>query len=185
MVFVCLFFAWPSKVFAQGTSPKIKRIPIQFVNCGNKKVDKYEQCDDGNRRAGDGCSSVCATEVCGNGAIDTPEECDDGNLTAGDGCDASCVIEGCHATCTDTDTAKANDTAVMTSVEGTDDYGVAFTQDDSCTMDNSGVYETSCTNDDGSYTEASWDSATWYVKKVSCPEGYVCADGVCASCGCE
>ncbi len=36
-----------------------KYIPI----CGNNKVDAGEQCDDGNRTNGDGCSSTCKIEV--------------------------------------------------------------------------------------------------------------------------
>jgi cysteine-rich repeat protein len=76
----------------------------------------YEQCDDGNRDPGDGCSDSCQIEVsgetpwscpvpgqpcvnCGNGTIDGQltdlihEECDDGNNIPGDGCNASCQLE--------------------------------------------------------------------------------------------
>ncbi|MCG8554107.1 MAG: DUF4215 domain-containing protein [Proteobacteria bacterium] len=73
-----------------------------------------EQCDDGNRLDGDGCSSACMLEpgwrcpaagvrcvaaecgdgivaALGSGALD--EQCDDGNKTNGDGCSAMCRIE--------------------------------------------------------------------------------------------
>ncbi len=33
--------------------------------CGNKKLDKGEECDDGNRADGDGCSSSCKRESAG------------------------------------------------------------------------------------------------------------------------
>jgi cysteine-rich repeat protein len=66
--------------------------------CGNGKIEPPEQCDDGNTKNGDGCSSMCLKEnaVCGNGKLEGNEECDDGNTTAGDGCDAGCQFEG-HA----------------------------------------------------------------------------------------
>lgn len=35
--------------------------PIPWA-CGNKKLQDHEQCDDGNRRIGDGCSERCTTE---------------------------------------------------------------------------------------------------------------------------
>ncbi|HEX2484133.1 MAG TPA: DUF4215 domain-containing protein, partial [Myxococcota bacterium] len=64
-----------------------------------------EECDDGDRDSGDGCSSQCLAEVCGNARVDFGEECDDGNTVAGDGCDAACqgeepaskAVRGCIA----------------------------------------------------------------------------------------
>lgn len=77
-----------------------------------------EQCDDGNRVAGDGCGAHCQVEnyfrcplvgacapmVCGDGIVDsiylTPsEECDDGNSVANDGCDDNCRLEPGFACC--------------------------------------------------------------------------------------
>ena len=31
-------------------------------SCGNGTIETGEQCDDGNRNSGDGCSASCATE---------------------------------------------------------------------------------------------------------------------------
>jgi len=58
-------------------------------------VQTGEQCDDGNTANGDGCSSICQTEVliCGNGIVEGYEQCDDGNTTNGDGCSSTCTIE--------------------------------------------------------------------------------------------
>lgn len=72
--------------------------------CGNSKVDEGEECDDGNARSGDGCSSSCMNEgapepVCGNGIVEAGEECDDSNLNSGDSCSASCTIESAGAEC--------------------------------------------------------------------------------------
>ena len=58
-----------------------------------------EQCDDGNKTSGDGCSATCQNEspsnpICGNGTLETGEQCDDGNTTSGDGCSATCQNEG-------------------------------------------------------------------------------------------
>jgi fibro-slime domain-containing protein len=75
-------------------------------NCGNGIIDQSEECDDGNRDSGDGCSRVCQTEnnyvcakpgqpcvnmaKCGNGVLTSDEICDDGNATGSDGCSADC-----------------------------------------------------------------------------------------------
>jgi cysteine-rich repeat protein len=66
--------------------------------CGNGKIDRGEQCDDGNRRAFDGCSQFCLIEeVCGNSELDRDlfEECDDGNVFSDDGCSPDCLVEYC------------------------------------------------------------------------------------------
>jgi cysteine-rich repeat protein len=53
----------------------------------------FEECDDGNSAAGDGCDEHCFVERCGNGVRQPSEECDDGNETDGDGCSAACLVE--------------------------------------------------------------------------------------------
>ncbi len=64
--------------------------------CGNGTVESGEQCDDGNTRSGDGCSTTCQVErnnpVCGNGTVESGEQCDDGNTQNGDGCSSTCRI---------------------------------------------------------------------------------------------
>jgi cysteine-rich repeat protein len=63
---------------------------------GNSEVEGiFEQCDDGNRTDGDGCSEFCIQEVseCGNNVKEFDEECDDGNLFTEDGCNAVCDRE--------------------------------------------------------------------------------------------
>ncbi len=80
------------------------------LNCGNAVIDADEDCDDGNRTACDGCSSICRLEAPGNGRVDCGEACDDGNLASCDGCagdlsreDAVCgdAIAECGETCDD------------------------------------------------------------------------------------
>jgi cysteine-rich repeat protein len=67
--------------------------------CGDRilQTGEGEECDDGNRTSGDGCSATCQLETgCGNGVVDPGEECDDDNTVSGDGCSATCQIEnGC------------------------------------------------------------------------------------------
>ena len=84
------------------TNPEDIAIMGIFVNenpifvCGNNVLETGEECDDGNLVDGDGCSSVCATEVasvCGNNILETGEGCDDGNLVNGDGCSRMCRDE--------------------------------------------------------------------------------------------
>ena len=69
-------------------------------------VDRGEQCDDGNKTPGDGCSAICQIPagwtctgspsvctmagVCGDGILGASEACDDKNMTGGDGCSADC-----------------------------------------------------------------------------------------------
>jgi cysteine-rich repeat protein len=67
-------------------------------SCGNGIVEASEECDDGNLRDDDGCSSYCTLEpgdTCPNGVLDIHEQCDDGNTQARDGCDAHCRKEVC------------------------------------------------------------------------------------------
>ncbi|MGI9327972.1 MAG: DUF4215 domain-containing protein, partial [Pseudomonadales bacterium] len=55
--------------------------------CGDGMIDyQLEQCDDGNRLAGDGCSASCSSETgnhllpkCGNGILEGEEQCDGGS----------------------------------------------------------------------------------------------------------
>jgi cysteine-rich repeat protein len=63
--------------------------------CGNSRLEAGEQCDDGNRISGDGCSSGCRIEypICGNGIAEIGEECDDGNTKYNDGCTPLCKLE--------------------------------------------------------------------------------------------
>ncbi|MDD5056204.1 MAG: hypothetical protein PHZ00_08145 [Candidatus Peribacteraceae bacterium] len=76
-------------------------VPIK--ECGNRKVESDETCDDGDKDSGDGCSSSCVWESgyycatgeptacvrvsdCGNGVLQSGEECDDGNSDVHDTC---------------------------------------------------------------------------------------------------
>src|SRR5690606_15523559 len=78
------------------------------ARCGDGEISGSEQCDDGNRLSGDGCSAGCSREAgyecaspgetcvlsqCGNGEVEGDEGCDDGNQTAGDGCGPTCQNE--------------------------------------------------------------------------------------------
>lgn len=68
------------------------------ARCGNQIVDDGEQCDDGNRTPGDGCSGRCMNDqaaegVCGDGMIATTEGCDDGATAPDDGCSETCSVE--------------------------------------------------------------------------------------------
>src|SRR3989338_7096697 len=87
----------------RGNAPDPPVIGAVGGYCGNAVVDQSEQCDDGNRMNGDGCSSQCALEgaaipgTCGNGVPDAGEECDDGNTYSDD----DCTIECRNAVCGD------------------------------------------------------------------------------------
>lgn len=63
--------------------------------CGNSQVDSGEDCDDGNKASGDGCSDACRVERCGNRIKDVGEECDDGNTWERDACFNNCTRHPC------------------------------------------------------------------------------------------
>jgi fibro-slime domain-containing protein len=90
-----------------------------------------EQCDDGNKVDGDGCSSMCKIEIgykcdgspsvcthttCGDGKKEGAEGCDDGNSMPFDGCSSDCQNE---PVCKGTDpcTSRCGDGIVMGSEE--------------------------------------------------------------------
>lgn len=88
----------PSKSSAQAAdvvSDSERQRPKPF--CGDGIIQWPEQCDDGNKVDGDGCSRDCELEVsrprCGDGIVQWPEQCDDGNNLDGDGCSQGCQIE--------------------------------------------------------------------------------------------
>ena len=79
-------------------------------SCGDGALNDDEQCDDGNKTGGDGCSANCLVveqgyacptpgaecepaAICGDGALVGAEQCDDGNTAAGDGCTDACLLE--------------------------------------------------------------------------------------------
>ena len=97
----------PKKCTTDCTSTGVECVKINY---GNGKIDPdgYEQCDDGNTKDGDGCSSnglleagyvcpkegeECVAAACGDGIRAYGEECDDGNTKDGDGCSKRCRIE--------------------------------------------------------------------------------------------
>jgi len=74
--------------------------------CGDGDLDDPEECDDGNRRNGDGCSEVCRLEVCGNGILDPGEACDSKDLEPND-CSPLCTKEFCgDGLCTNGETCE-------------------------------------------------------------------------------
>ena len=93
---------------AEGTALQKKKKTL----CGNGVKDEGEECDDGNRKGGDGCNAACKIQgkwwrctenkakkstcfkFCGDGKFQPQygEECDDGNSKGGDGCTAHCKL---------------------------------------------------------------------------------------------
>ncbi len=115
------------------------------VGCGDgRRAAGVEECDDGKRMNGDGCSDVCAIErghactgepsicglVCGDGLIVGAETCDDSNTVGGDGCSAPCAAEPGY-TC-------AGEPSLCTRVCGDGQIGGTETCDDSNTVGGDG-----------------------------------------------
>lgn len=98
-------------VCATPTAGKGPQVCTSTIVCGDGAVSGDEACDDGNVKAGDGCSADChsveggfscpaaggscspAVVSCPNAKIDAGEECDDGNAAASDGCSTNCKLE--------------------------------------------------------------------------------------------
>lgn len=127
------------------------------ANCGDGSTDAVagEECDDGNRLTGDGCSAYCLVELCGDAIIAAPnEECDDGAanndslpnacrtdckdahcgdtvIDAGEACDAGGVTATCEATCVITSCGDG----IVNGLAGEqcDDAGESVSCDDNCT----------------------------------------------------
>ncbi len=98
-------------------------VDASLFECGNNFLEPGEQCDDGNRINGDGCSIDCRWEsVCGDGVQGAPEECDGtdglptcvqlGDLDGTTTCDASCNVV---ADCSD----EADDLVAWYKLDGT------------------------------------------------------------------
>lgn len=49
---------------------------MEVYTCWDGVVERYEQCDDGNAIAGDGCNN-CYREYCGDWIVNNWEVCDD------------------------------------------------------------------------------------------------------------
>lgn len=80
------------------TTPDACRTSCRLAACGDGVTDGSEECDDGNRKSCDGCSSKCVAEPglqCGDGIpqVECGEQCDDGNTIDGDGCTEPCRLE--------------------------------------------------------------------------------------------
>ncbi len=79
---------------------------INLTRCGNGifEIDNNEQCDDGNRIDGDGCSSICTLSQCVNDlngfVCNLTEYCPGNSLSAADSnrcCSVSCeVVDRCE-----------------------------------------------------------------------------------------
>ena len=84
-------------IFAEQREVVGRSLNFVFSVCGDGVYDPGEDCDDGNRQDGDGCSAQCRLEdlaSCGNAKLNPGETCDDGNVSDGDGCSATCQSEG-------------------------------------------------------------------------------------------
>jgi cysteine-rich repeat protein len=96
---------------------------VYCTRCGNGRLELTpsgggEQCDDGNREDGDGCSRHCRLETCGNGVVDPGEDCDDGGLVPGDGCSPACRREECGNGIIDYETGEHCDDGNRLSQDG-------------------------------------------------------------------
>jgi cysteine-rich repeat protein len=62
-------------VFYQTTIGSLFALSLGCGVCGDAKVSRSEECDDGNDTLGDGCRQDCVQEKCDDGIIDKNELC--------------------------------------------------------------------------------------------------------------
>ena len=131
------------------------------ISCGNGETEGFEQCDDGDAQAGDGCEPDCTLTLrCGNGVTqpENSEQCDDANQVLGDGCDNDCIVEECG-------------NAVVQHGEACDAGGESAACDDDCTP-------VSCR--DGNPNQAANEQCDTAGESASCDSNCtvaVCGDG--------
>jgi len=77
--------ATPSDTGPVDTGPPPDGGPV----CGDGELEAPELCDDGNRRANDGCSATCTLE-CGDGRVSGDELCDTAIASGEGSCPVSC-----------------------------------------------------------------------------------------------
>ena len=68
----------------------------QLATCGDGFVHAgVEECDDGNNKNDDECTTQCEISICGDGVAVGLEECDDGNDIDTDACTSACKLATC------------------------------------------------------------------------------------------
>ena len=79
-----------------GTSECSEFCTFRGSTCGDGYLTSPEECEDGNRVNGDGCSSACLVEFCGDGLVnDADEQCDPpGTALCADDCKARAPVCG-------------------------------------------------------------------------------------------
>ena len=81
---------------ANGTDPT-----VPTAVCGNGRVERAEECDDGNTDDHDACLSDCRKAICGDGVVRAGvEQCDEGAANsdiADDACRTDCTFPPCNA----------------------------------------------------------------------------------------
>ena len=98
---LCLYEYSEAKITVPATNADESGINLIAGNlCGNGRVDvdpfNAEECDDGNLRDNDQCTSLCKIATCGDGVVQVGvEECDDGNFFNTDACTNDCKKARC------------------------------------------------------------------------------------------
>jgi cysteine-rich repeat protein len=134
--------------------------------CGDLKVTGDEECDDGNRTAGDGCDAECKVDIpdgCGDDILEGTEECDDGNNEPGDGCGKSCKIERCGNGVRDPGEACEDNNVV-----GGDGCSADCKSDESC---GNGILDPGESCDDGNNVDG--DACPRSCQPATCGDGFV------------
>lgn len=179
---------------------------VFLTHCGNGTVDADEQCDDGDTKNGDCCSSacqldppgqactsdkkVCTDDVCdGQGLcqhINNTAPCDDGHFcTVNDTCQAGTCQPGTPRDCapaadqcTDGVCDEANDRCGTPKVDGTAcNDGDLCTESDRCDGGVCGGSTTACTAQDQCHEAGVCDSATGFCSNPPKSDGSPCSDG--------
>jgi len=157
---------------------------LQAPVCGDGILSTGEQCDDGNKVNGDGCSSTCTLELpenCGNGVVESGETCDTGLADPFEGktCSDFDSFTGGSLSCSSS--CQINTNSCTGGTSGTCGNGAVNTGE---TCDGTEFNGLTCSDFDNfnDVNSLSCDSVSCLIDTSSCTGGtFVCGNGIVES----
>lgn len=149
--------------------------------CGNGSVDQGEDCDEGNKEAGDGCSAICLLEGSSVAYLD-PSFCSDGVLETGEQCEAGLASNNPKLLQGSKNAVPKYPPAIVGTGKGdgkTDSSQLAYIVGDA-EPDDKGIMSSKITAAyEGKSGEATYGLQCGFTTESACAEGYGLTDKGC------